>query len=209
MDSNNMSVTKQSLGNAVRELFTVISNASKSGEEESKPFLIVRDRGAWDACRLNEILGSDDELKEKKATVVDTPTPTPKLESMQLVAKQVKDSNAAVIVAIGGGTAIDIAKGAAWLHSGGTLTDKPPADVQLPCLIAVPTTAGTGSEATHFAVCWDGNRKHSLADARLRPAYAIVDASLHANTPASITATSGLDALCQCTIILKNVNRKC
>eukprot|EP00041_Stephanoeca_diplocostata_P026442 m.713094 g.713094 ORF g.713094 m.713094 type:complete len:368 (-) comp22969_c0_seq7:2142-3245(-) len=189
---------EQVLVNSVGELFAVLSKLSEPTASQSSPFVILRDRCAWDACGLSGILGLDDELMLKNASIVDTPTPTPKLESMQLVAQQLKDSKASVIVAIGGGTAIDIAKGAAWLSSGGTLSTKPQVETQLPKIVAVPTTAGTGSEATHFAVCWDGNRKHSLADVRLRPAYAIVDASLQKYTPASITATSGLDALCQC-----------
>jgi alcohol dehydrogenase class IV len=64
-------------------------------------------------------------------------------------------------------------------------------------VIAIPTTAGSGSEATHFAVVYRDGEKHSVAHASLRPAAAIVDPALTANLPPDLSAHSGLDALCQ------------
>src|SRR5690606_30096068 len=74
-------------------------------------------------------------------------------------------------------------------------TDLPPASHK--ALIAVPTTAGTGSEVTPWATIWDqaAGRKHSLHQPWTWPEAAIIDASLMTSLPASATLASGLDAL--------------
>ena len=64
-------------------------------------------------------------------------------------------------------------------------------------MVAIPTTAGTGSEATHFSVIYIDNVKYSLAHDFMLPDYAIVDAKLSFNLPCHIAATSGIDALSQ------------
>ena len=64
-------------------------------------------------------------------------------------------------------------------------------------LVAVPSTAGTGSEATHFAVIYKENVKYSIAHPYLLPNCAIVDAQFTFELPPYITACSGFDALCQ------------
>ena len=88
-----------------------------------------------------------------------------------------------LIIAIGGGTILDTAKAAAEGIS----------------LIAVPTTAGTGSEVTPFAVIWDTGKKKklTLASASIFPKLALVDSELTANLPPIITAYTGMDALTQ------------
>ncbi|MCC7273873.1 MAG: phosphonoacetaldehyde reductase [Alphaproteobacteria bacterium] len=110
---------------------------------------------------------------------------------------------AGVIVALGGGSVIDAAKVVA--ASGGDfdrvrahLLDGAALDERriLPVL-AVPTTAGTGSEVTSWATVWDtaGGRKHSLAHPRLYPEAAIVDPALTLAAPRGLTLATGLDAL--------------
>lgn len=63
--------------------------------------------------------------------------------------------------------------------------------------IAVPTTAGTGSEATHFAVVYVDGSKYSVQDATLLPDVAVLDAGLTESLPPKVAAHTGLDALCQ------------
>ena len=109
-----------------------------------------------------------------------------------------------IIVAVGGGTAIDIAKLINVFHShpGKTValvTGQQKADSPGVPLVAVPTTAGTGSEATHFAVVYMDGAKYSLAHAHVLPDTAIVDARFTDNLPPYITACTGMDALCQAT----------
>ena len=88
------------------------------------------------------------------------------------------------IIAVGGGTALDLAK---LLSVCAPNPSERLADIRAgraivqggPPIIAVPTTAGSGSEATHFAVIYVDGVKHSVAHPAMRPAAAIVDASLN------------------------------
>jgi len=160
----------------------------------SGPFLLVRDPVAWERSGAAAVL--DAHLSDLGAVPFEDQAEHPSFDSMQSAASRASEAGCRAIVAIGGGTAIDTAKGAAWCLAGGTLEDPPPESALLP-LFAVPTTAGTGSEATHFAVCWHEEVKHSLADDRLRPVHAVVDSNLHLSLPPELTATTGFDALCQ------------
>jgi len=162
---------------------------------DAGPFLLVRDPVAWERSGARATMDAD--LSDLGAVPFEEVPPHPTLESMRTAADRALQAGCHAIVAIGGGTTIDTAKGAAWCFAGGVLEKAPPGGNVLPPLFAVPTTAGTGSEATHFAVCWHEGVKHSLADPRLRPAHAIVDSSLHESLPPHLTATTGLDALCQ------------
>lgn len=111
-----------------------------------------------------------------------------------------------VLVAVGGGSSIDTAKGVnLLLASGGELLDYlnapvgrslPPSDKLLP-LIAVPTTAGTGSECTAVAIV-DVQRLHvktGISHPRLRPRLAIVDPQVTLTVPPAVSAASGMDIL--------------
>lgn len=110
-----------------------------------------------------------------------------------------------VIVAVGGGSAIDTAKALMVGTKSATFdelfellaTNKPFKPVQSKTLVAVPTTAGTGSEVTPWATIWDrGNgKKYSLHLPETWPAYAFIDPELMISLPASVTLQSGLDAL--------------
>ncbi len=116
-----------------------------------------------------------------------------------------------IMIAIGGGSAIDMAKliGVCGTHRGQYrefFTGEIPIGDKAAPLIAIPTTAGTGSEATHFAVVYVGGQKCSVAHANVLPDYAIIDPNLTANLPASITAHTGLDALSQAVESLWSVN---
>lgn len=120
------------------------------------------------------------------------------------------------IVALGGGSAIDTAKALMVGTASGTFAelmellgrggDFRPARVKP--LIAVPTTAGTGSEVTPWATIWEQatQRKHSLHLPETWPEAAIVDAELMLTLPASVTLQSGLDALSHALESIWNVN---
>jgi alcohol dehydrogenase class IV len=109
-----------------------------------------------------------------------------------------------LMVAVGGGRALDMAKSInvfqAHLNDVDLLdlaTGKE--NVRIPGipLVALPTTAGTGSEATHFAVIYVDDKKYSLAHDSMLPDYSIVDPRLTHSQPAHVTACTGFDALCQ------------
>lgn len=111
-----------------------------------------------------------------------------------------------LIVAIGGGSAMDTAK---VIHM---LADRDPADhldlvkgVKKVAddkgpdrkLLAVPTTFGTGSESTHFAVVYIGDSKYSVAHPAMLPTGYILDPQLGLSAPSGVRATTATDALCQ------------
>jgi alcohol dehydrogenase len=93
------------------------------------------------------------------------------------------------IVAIGGGSVIDLAK--AVIHR--CIESSLP----VPFFAVAPTTAGSGSEATHFAVVYKQKKKHSLVHPGLLPGLVILDPSLTYSLPAYQTAVSGMDAFSQ------------
>ena len=112
-----------------------------------------------------------------------------------------------LVVAIGGGAALDLGKAAAGLarEAGGPLDHLEvvgkglPLTADAPPILAIPTTAGTGAEATRNAVLGapEHGRKASLRDARLLPRVALVDPDLLAGSPRAVTLASGLDAVTQ------------
>lgn len=91
-----------------------------------------------------------------------------------------------ILLALGGGSAIDCAKG---IRSLGKSEAR---------LVAVPTTSGTGSEVTSFAILTHEGVKHPLVEDTLRPAAAILDASLLDKLPAGLIADAGMDTLSHC-----------
>jgi alcohol dehydrogenase class IV len=114
-----------------------------------------------------------------------------------------RSENCDVIVAVGGGSCIDTGKAvAAIMTNGGKIRDyvgnkKLFTERPLP-LIAVPTTAGTGSEVTKVTVITDTvhDIKMMISQPALLPAVAIVDPHLTISCPPSVTAATGIDALC-------------
>ena len=106
-----------------------------------------------------------------------------------------------IIVAVGGGTTIDFAKLLGYF-GGNTTTDiqsvekLQSAPLSIP-LVAVPTTSGSGSEATPFAVLYEDGVKHSIADDSILPDFVYLHPQLTSTLPKKQRAATGLDALCQ------------
>lgn len=125
----------------------------------------------------------------------------PSVETVQKATEAFKQSGADFIIAFGGGSPMDVAKAVAVVAKyGGSITQyegggKVPGDI-VP-LIAIPTTAGTGSEVTAFSVITDHSRNYKLTvfSYKLIPTYAILDANLLTTAPASVAAACGIDAL--------------
>ncbi len=114
-----------------------------------------------------------------------------------------KKSRPDVVIAIGGGSVIDLAKSInALAFQRGPILPYLTSERELTTggrlLIALPTTSGTGSESTHFATVYNNGRKYSLSHREhVLPDIAIVDPLLSASMPPNITASTGLDALSQ------------
>lgn len=127
----------------------------------------------------------------------------PKIEDVIKGVSIFKEAKCDIVIAVGGGSVIDMAKlinivahqRSDNFYNIATGKEKI-ADSGAP-LVAIPTTSGSGSEATHFAVVYIGGTKYSLAHEYIRPDYSIVDPSLTYNMPPKLMAISGMDALCQ------------
>ncbi len=126
--------------------------------------------------------------------------PNPTVQIVDECAKAYKASGATAILALGGGSPMDVAKAAGVVAKfGGSITDyegggKIPADIDP--LIAIPTTAGTGSEVTVFTVITDESRNYKLTafGPQISPKYAVLDPELIMTAPPSIAAACGIDA---------------
>lgn len=115
--------------------------------------------------------------------------------------KVYKENGCDFIVALGGGSPIDSMKAiASLIENGGSISDYmgKVIDVPVPPMVAIPTTAGTGSEATQFTIITDTKKdiKMLLKGAVLMPTLAIIDPQFTMTAPPKITAATGLDALC-------------
>lgn len=127
--------------------------------------------------------------------------PNPRDTTIGTGADRLKAFGADVVIGFGGGSAMDAAKGMALLATnGGSIRDYDGIDkvgIDPVPIIAVPTTAGTGSEVTANAAITntDSHYKMSVRSPRIIPCRAVVDPQLLASLPRFIAATSGIDAL--------------
>jgi len=157
----------------------------------------LRSAGVTD--RLIDLLAS----AGVKVTAFEQVEPEPGVEAVDRAREAFAADHCDLLVAAGGGSAIDAGKAAAALAdetapAGEFFSDRPVPAAGRPC-IAVPTTAGTGAEVTPNSVLSDPSRgiKQSLRGTALLPAAAIVDGELTASCPPNVTASAGMDALTQ------------
>lgn len=150
------------------------------------------------------IVASCSESLENAGIKVDAYTETegnPSVETVEKAAAAFSKSGADFIIALGGGSPMDVAKAVGVVaRYGGSITEyegggRVPGDI-IP-LIAIPTTAGTGSEVTAFSVITDHSRNYKLTvfSYKLIPAYAILDPELLTTAPVSVAAACGIDAM--------------
>jgi alcohol dehydrogenase class IV len=162
--------------------------------------LAVIDRQALEASGLGEMI--EDELQPFAAFTFEDFSSNPEEAEAQAAGLLAAAHGVDSVVAIGGGSCIDVAKLAALtanhigqvetLIRGEGLADASP----LP-ILAIPTTSGTGSEATHFAAIYVQGRKVSVAHPKLRPCAVALDPRLVGCMPPRLAAVTGLDALAQ------------
>lgn len=133
--------------------------------------------------------------------VFDTIEPNPRDTTIEAAWNEVKDNGIEAVVGLGGGSALDGAKGIAVLAvNGGRLNEYDgPGKITKGALpiLAIPTTAGTGSEVTSNAAITDTAKhyKMSLRSPSIIPSLALMDATLLATLPAKIAAESSMDAI--------------
>lgn len=129
-------------------------------------------------------------------------SPNPKWEEIQPAAEKLSANPVDCILAVGGGSVLDTAKCLKGLpahlpEAESCIRGVSPISGVGPEMLALPTTSGTGSEATHFAVIYLNGKKYSLAHPSLLPDLAVIDPKLTSQMPPALTACTGLDALCQ------------
>ena len=169
----------------------------KSGSEKT---MIVSDHGLEKVGVVKQVMDLAEENGIKAYAFLDI-QPNPTVEMVGKAAKAYRESGATSIVALGGGSPMDVAKAVGILaRYGGTITDYEGAHLvpgAIEPVIAVPTTAGTGSEVTAFSVITDSVRDYKLTvfSYELIPKYALLDPEMIASVPSSIAAACGIDAL--------------
>ncbi|MEA1963827.1 MAG: iron-containing alcohol dehydrogenase, partial [Candidatus Aerophobetes bacterium] len=182
-----------------------LKKLGKEAEKLGKKALIVTGRNF---ARKTGILKKVDDLLKKagvEAALFEEVEPNPSLKTVEEGTDLSKREGSDVIIGLGGGSAMDTAKGIAVLatnpepltsYLGRDRVKKPP----LP-IIAIPTTAGTGSEVTPYATFINNEktppRKEIITDRLILPTVALVDPQLTLSLPLSVTADSGVDALSQ------------
>lgn len=123
------------------------------------------------------------------------------VDSLEQTYKECADFYPDMIIMVGGGTVLDTGKMInlllAYACKPVDLTQFKSEDKKLIPMVAIPTTSGTGSEATHFAVLYKDTIKYSVADNNLIPDYAILAPELTLSMPKKLAAYTGFDAFAQ------------
>ncbi len=183
----------------------VISSCAMLGDifekENCKSVLIVTDAGI---VRNGLVAPLEAVLRKNRINyrIYDKTQPNPTVDNVEEALRLYHANHCDTLIAIGGGSSMDCAKalGARIVYPkrslesmGGILRVLR----SLPTLIAIPTTAGTGSETTLAAIVTDSatHHKYALMSFPLIPHYAVLDASLTYTLPPHLTATTGMDAL--------------
>ena len=163
--------------------------------------LIVTDKGIK-GLGLTTALEEDLKHEEIFVSVYDGTVPNPTISCIEEAREQYIADQCEGIIAFGGGSVMDCAKivGARVVRPNKPISKMKgllKVGKKLPLLIAIPTTAGTGSETTIAAVITDDktHHKYPINDFNLIPHYAVLDATLTLGLPKGLTATTGMDAL--------------
>jgi len=167
----------------------------------SRP-IIITDKGITNAGLLKTVIDSFDDSELTIAVIYDETPPDSSLKTVNEIAKLYREHNCDSIIALGGGSPMDTAKGVNIIISENDddLRKFMGADrlkaTQQP-FIAIPTTSGTGSEVTLVAVINDVENqvKMPFTSSLLLPKIAIIDPRMTMSLPARITAATGMDAL--------------
>jgi alcohol dehydrogenase class IV len=179
----------------------VAQNIPRVVAECGSRVLIVTDRVLLGQQAVADVLAAVQERVEVVGVFADA-TPDVPLADVDLAVSAAAEIDADVILAVGGGTVIDLAKivGVIRRHGGRPSDYYGESKVPGPTfpLVAVPTTSGTGSELTPVSVLTDPDRelKVGVSSVHILPDFAIVDPELTYSCPPTVTAHSGIDAFC-------------
>jgi phosphonate metabolism-associated iron-containing alcohol dehydrogenase len=161
---------------------------------------LITDRSILDAVGIADRLTAW--VGNRELSIFDGAEPNPSVTNAQAAVDFSRKSGAEVILGIGGGSALDVAKiVAATIPNGGEvmpILEKQVAvsAASLPTVM-LPTTAGTGSEVTRWGTLWDHElkKKYSMEGMTMYPTHAVLDPKLTLTLPEIFTSTTGMDAL--------------
>ncbi len=183
----------------------IINSCAELGKilkkEKATCVIVVTDKGIVNNGLLKPVENALN-ISNISYVVYDDTLPNPTVINVEDALKLYHKNKCNAIIAIGGGSAMDCAKavGARVVYPKKTVNQlggKLKAWRKLPTFIAIPTTAGTGSETTLAAMITDSatHHKYAIMSFPLIPHYAVLDASLTYSLPPHLTATTGMDAL--------------
>lgn len=175
--------------------FTYEQLSLKITNETEKVF-VVSGKSFQKTGFLNRLIGVDTSRFVRFSDFSENPY----MEEVIQGASLFNESDSNIILAVGGGTAIDLAKLIKYYVDSdltGSEIEPPKACARNCELIVVPTTFGTGSESTHFAVVYMNGKKFSVADDSILPNSYLLDATLSESLPKHVKSSACLDALCQ------------
>lgn len=178
--------------NSINNLKEVIDRVSPSS------ILLVTGKKSYERCGAKAII--EELLVNYHCVRFYDFEENPKLEDVTNGIKLFKQHNCDLVIAIGGGSVIDMAKLVKSLADSNDYSEDIKRSLVVSNdkkLIAIPTTSGTGSEATHFAVVYIDKVKYSLAHASILPNVSINDSQFTYSLPKYLTASTGLDAFSQ------------
>jgi len=167
---------------------------------QARKVLVVTDKGLLDFSWASRICTA---LHEEGLPyhVFSDVSPNPRSEEVMQGAQQLADTGCDAILAIGGGSPMDCAKGISIVHTNGLHIREFEGVDQVPVpglpLICIPTTAGTSADVSQFAIITDEQRlvKIAIVSKTMVPDVALIDPVLTRTMPADLTACTGLDAL--------------
>lgn len=153
------------------------------GKLQASRVLLVTDKFFSESGMAKDILtrtGCPD------GVIFDEVQPDPSAELAARGTAVMKELQPEVLIALGGGSSMDCAKGILLAAEG------------RPVFVAIPTTSGTGSEVTSFSILTHKGVKHALIDRDIRPDYAVLDPMLLSKIPQKLISESGMDAVSHC-----------
>jgi alcohol dehydrogenase class IV len=200
MMPSNMTYTLLNVGRIIAgpgSLSTIQEIPAAYGAEK---VLIITDQGVWNAGLIEKPKTILESAGFRVAVIHDTP-PEPAVDQVKTIFQQAKTLEGQMIIGIGGGSAMDVAKLVSVLLTNDVSLEQLLGKTQiahrgLPTLM-VPTTAGTGSEATPNAIVLvpEEEVKIGIVNNKLIPDCVILDPMMTLNLPPAVTAATGMDAL--------------
>lgn len=183
-------------------IFAPLSRQSLLGHPAFPPcrrLMIVRGRSSYSSCGASSILNPVWKEENMEIVEFDDFQVNPQCEDLMNGLALARKFKPEAILAVGGGSVMDMAKLIRFFytHKGDIAVGPYQRINSLVPLGVIPTTAGTGSESTHFAVVYKNGIKYSIAHEDVLPDYVLIDSRLSYSASPYQIACSGFDALCQ------------